>query len=327
MCQAFALTKECRHYLEHMEMANISKLKSFQERFKAFSLERFEEEKSNAMTAKHQRVVRVWSEACSVCQEVKQTLEEKLLEFDRKQKLSRLLHRDEMMLKNDEAPLQSSLANAEAQSQQSEAYRQTQNHDSHARGKSINIHKDSASASISTAKLVKFPREHHSEADLRNVDLLGRGERNRALGRSHSEGSCVISFSPMLNGPPLSMCQNTPTSKPSMLLPDRECVACHQDSFCSDFSKMKLQWILMDSRDEPRDTPDDQDSPISRQESFCSSVSSPRQGWMKEEKSSRIYLDGRNSDYPSRDPITPDRLKDNSDCSSASELEYSSNFL
>ncbi|KAB5584132.1 hypothetical protein PHYPO_G00103910 [Pangasianodon hypophthalmus] len=321
--QAFTLAKECRNYLEHMEMgcypetANISKMKSFQERFKDFSPEHFEEEKRNTMNEKHHGVVRVWSEACSVCQEVKQTLEEKLLEFDRKQKLQKFPQRDEMMLKNDEASLQtptscltsSCLGNVKAQSQQSEAHRQTQNQDSHVRGKSVNIHKDSALESILTAKLVKCPHEHHSETDLRNVDLIGSNERNRALGRSHSEGSCIRSFRPMLTGPPLSVCQNTSTSKPNMMLSDRECVTYHQDSFCSDFSNMKLEWIQMDSRDKPRVTLDDQDSQISRQESFCSSVSSPRQGWMKE------------------DPITPDRLKDTSDCNSASELENSSNLL
>lgn len=310
------------------EMANINKLKSFQERFKAFSLERFEEEKSKAMTEKHHRMVHVWSEACLVCQEVKQTLEEKLLEFDRKQKLQRFLQRDEMMLENNEASLQTpascltsySLGNVMAQ---------TQNQDSHASCKSVNIHKDSASASILTAKLVKVPRGHHSEADLRNVDLLliGRRERNRALGRSRSESSCVRSFSPVITGPSLSVCQKTSTSKPNMLLVDRECVEYHQDSFCSDFCNMKLEWIQMNSRGKSRVTLDDQDSQISRQESFCSSVSSPRQGWMKEEKSSRIYLDDTNSVYTSKDPTTPDKLKDSSDCNSSSELENSSNLL
>ncbi|XP_053492141.1 quattro isoform X4 [Ictalurus furcatus] len=339
--QAFTLTKECSHYLEHIEMgcypetANISKLKYFQERFKAFSFERFEEEKNNAMTEKHHDVIRVWSEACLACQEVKKTLEEKLLEFDRKQKLRTFVQRDEMMLKNEELSLQTptscltslSSGNVKAQSQQSEAHRQTQIQESHARGKSVNIHKDSALASIVTAKLVKFRREHHSETDLRNVDLVGRGEKTLALGRSHSEGSCIRSFDPMLTGPPLSVCQKTSTSKPNMLLADRECVACHQGSFCSDFSNMKPEWIQMDSEDKPIVTLDDQDSQISRQESFCSSVSSPRQGWMKEEKSSRIHLDDRNSGYSSRDTTTPDGLKDTSDCNASSELENSSNLL
>lgn len=317
------------------KMDNINKLKSFQETFEAFSLERFEEEKNNAISEKHHGLVRVWSEACSVCQEVKQTLEEKLLEIDRKQNLQRVLQKDD--LKRDEASLQtptssltrSSLANVKAQSQWSETHRQIQIQDSHARGKYVNIHKDSPLASTLTAKLVKFPREHHSEADLRNIDLVGRGEINRALGRSHSEGSCVRSFSPMLSGPPLSVYQKTSTSKPNMLLADRECITCHQDSFCSDFSNMKLEWIQVDSRDKPGVTLDDQDSQISRQESFCSSVSSPRQGWMKEEKSSRSYVSDRNSGYPSRDPITPDgfRPQDISDCRSSSELENSSNLL
>ncbi|XP_058260067.1 quattro isoform X2 [Hemibagrus wyckioides] len=337
--QAFTLTKECSHYLEHMEMgghtemANIGKLKSFQERFKAFSHERFEEEKSNAMTKKHQRVVCVWSEACSLSQEVKQRLEEKLLEFDKKQKLQRFPQRDEMILKNDEVSCQnssisiSSLDNVKVQSKHCEAPRQTQGQNKQARDESVKKHKESTLVNILTDKLIKFPREHHSEADLRNIDLFGGSESNRALGRSHSEGSCIRNFSPMLTGPPLSSCQKIYPSKPNVLLADRECVACRQDSFCSDFSNMKLEWIQMDIRDKPRVTLDDHDSQISRQESFCSSVSSPRQGWMKEEKSSKIYMDDRNSGYPTRDLITPDRLMDTSDCNSASELENSSNLL
>ncbi|XP_060775489.1 quattro isoform X3 [Neoarius graeffei] len=325
--QAFTLTKECSHYLEHMEMscypetANIDKLKSFQERFKAFSLEHFEEERSKAMTEKHHRMIHVWSEACLVCQEVKQTLEEKLLELDGKQKFQRFLQRDEMMLKNNEASLQSPNS-CLASSSLGSVNAQTQNQDSHASHKSVNIHKNLASASILTAKLVKVPRGHYSEADLRNVDLIGRGERNRVLGRSHSEGSCVRSFSPVI-----PVCQKTSTSKPNVLLVDRECVDYHQDNFCSDFCHMKLEWIQMDNRDKSRVTLDDQDSQISQQESFCSSVSSPRQGWMKEEKSSRNYLDDTNSVYISKDPTTPDKLKDSSDCNTASELENSSNLL
>lgn len=311
----------------YSEMANISKLKSFKERFKAFSLEHFEEKKSTAMSEKHHRVVSVWNEACLVCQEVRQTLEEKLLEFDRKQKLERFQQRDDM-LKNDGTPLQtscltsSSLANAEAQFQQNEDYRQTNNQGSHSGDKSVKIHKDSASASILTAKLVKYPREHHSEDDLRNVDLLGKSERNRALGRSHSEGSCVRSFGSILSGCSLSVCQKPSTSKPSKLLAARECVACHQGTFCSDFSNIQLSQI----NSKPIVSSDQEDSPISRQESFSSSVSSPRQGWVKEVKSSRIYLGDRNSHCPSRDPIT-DRLEDTSDCSSATELDNSSNLL
>lgn len=303
------------------EMANISKLKSFQKRFKAFSLECFEEEKSNTITKKHYRVIRVWSEAFLACQEVKQILEEKLLEFDGKQNLQRIPDRDETMLNNDKTSLQfptscltsSSLANVKAQFQPVK----------------VNIHEDSALGSILTAKLVKFSCGRHSEANLKNVDLVGRGERNQALGRSYSEGSCVKSFSPILTGPPISVCPKTYSSQPNMLLADTECVTCHRDSFCSDFSDMKLEWIQMDSRDKPRVTLNDQDSQIFRQESFCSSVSSPRQGWKKEEKSSRIYLNDRNSGYSSRDPVTPDRLRprDISDCTSASELENSSNLL
>lgn len=315
------------------DMASINKLKSFQERLKDFSLEHFEKEKASAMTEKHHRVVRLWSDACSECQGVKQTLEEKLLEFDRKQKLQRFPQRDETRLKNDEASLQTptsyltspSQGNVKAQSQQNETPLQTQA--SHARGKSVNIDKDPALASILTDKLISFPREHHSEADLRNVDLLERGERNRALGRSHSEGSCVSNFSPTLTGPSLSVRRKTSTSKPSMLLTNRDCVACHQDSFCSEFSNMKVEWIQIDGRDKQRISLADQDSQISRQESFCSSVSSPRQGWVMEEKSSRIYLDDENSGYPSRDPVSQGRLKDTSDCNSASELESSSNLL
>lgn len=266
-------------------------------------------------------MIHVWSEACSVCQEVKQTLEEKLLELDGKQKFQRFLQRDEMMLKNNEASLQSPNS-CLASSSLGSVNAQTQNQDSHASHKSVNIHKNLASASILTAKLVKVPRGHHSEADLRNVDLIGRGERNRVLGRSHSEGSCVRSFSPVI-----PVCQKTSTSKPNVLLVERECVDYHQDNFCSDFCNIKLEWIQMDNRDKSRVTLDDQDSQISQQESFCSSVSSPRQGWMKEEKSSRNYLDDTNSVYISKDPTTPDKLKDSSDCNTASELENSSNLL
>lgn len=235
------------------------------------------------------------------------------------------------MSKNDEAPLQasfltsSSLANTEAQFQLNEAFRQTHNQIIHSGETSVNLnlHQDSSSASILTVKLVKYPREHHSEADLRNVDLLGKGDRNRALGRSHSEGSCLRSFSVILSGPSLSVCQKTSPSNLSKLLAARECVACHQAAFCSDFSN--IEWSQMDSK--PKVSPYDQDSPISRQESFCSSVSSPRQGWMKEVKSSKIYLGDRNSYCPSIDHLTTDRLTDTSDCSSATELENSSNLL
>ncbi|XP_046704891.1 quattro isoform X2 [Silurus meridionalis] len=335
--QAFALTKECSHFLEHMEMgcytetSNISKLKSFQERFKAFLPEHFEEEKSNAMTEKHHGVVRVWSEACSVCQEVRQILDEKLLELDRKLKLQSFPQRDETMVKNDKASPHTptsrktsySLAHVEVQSQQCEAYRQIQN----AQCESVHIHKQSTLENTLTDKLVKFPREHYSEADLRNDDFVGRSERNRALGRSHSEGSCVRSFSPMLTGSSLSVHQKTSMSKPSIFLPDRECVANHKDSFCSDFSDMKLEWIQKDSRGKPSVTVDDQDSQISRQESFCSSVSSPGLCWMKKENCSRVYLHDKNAGYPSRDSITADRLEDTSDCNSTIEMENSNNLL
>ncbi|XP_027002867.2 quattro isoform X1 [Tachysurus fulvidraco] len=337
--QAFTLTKECSHYLErlergwHPEMANLDKLKSFQERFKAFSHERFEEEKSNAMTKKPQRVVCVWSEACSLTQEVKQRLEEKLLELDEKQMLQRFPQRDEMILKNDEVSLQSfskstfSLDNIKVQAQQCEAHRQTQSQDKQARDESVNKQKESTLVNFLPDKLIKFPREHHSEADLRNVDLFGGNESNQALGRSHSEGSCMRNFSSVLTGPLLPIFQKISTSKPNVLLADREFVSDHQDSFCPDFSNINLEWIQTDIRDRPRVTLDDHDSQISRQESFCSSVSSPRQGWMKEEKSSRIYMDDKNSGYPTRDLITPDRLMDTSDCNFASELENSSNLL
>ncbi|KAM9483195.1 quattro [Clarias gariepinus] len=339
--QAFALTKECSYYLEHMdvscypETANISKLKSFQERFKVFSPERFEEEKRNALTETQPEVVRVWSEARSVCQDVKQRLEEKLLEFDRKQKLSRFPKKDEIMLADDKAsfPTPSSCLNScsqenfNAQCHQSESYRHTQNQDSQARDKIVNNHKDSALGRTLTAQLLKVSREHRSEDDLRNADLVGRGERYLALGRSHSEGSCIRSCSAMLTGPLLSVCQKTSISQPCMMLADRECAAFHQDRFCSDYSNMKLEWIQMDITAKPTDTVNDQDFQISRQESFCSSVSSPRQGWIKEEKSSKIYVDDKNTGYPSRDPVTPDRLKFNSDCNTALELENSSNLI
>ncbi|KAF5909337.1 protein-glutamine gamma-glutamyltransferase 2-like, partial [Clarias magur] len=339
--QAFALTKECSYYLEHMdvgcypESANTSKLKSFQERIKAFSPERFEEEKRNAVTETHHEVVRVWSEARSVCQDVKQRLEEKLLEFDRKQKLPRFPKKDEIMLADDKASFQTpssclnscSQGNVNAQCQQSELHRHTQNQDSQARDKIVNNHKGAALGTNLTAQLLQVSREHRSEADLRNADIVGRGERNRALGRSYSEGSCIRRCNAMLTGPPLSMCQKTSLSQPCMILADRECAAFHQDSFCSDYSNTKLEGIQMDITDKPRDAMDDQDSQISRQESFCSGVSSPRQGWIKEEKSSRIYVDDKNSGYPSRDPVTPDRLKFNSDCNTALELENSSNLL
>ncbi|XP_017553405.1 quattro isoform X1 [Pygocentrus nattereri] len=110
--QVLSLTKECSHYLEQMEVGcypvkvNISKLQTFQERFKAFSPHCFEEEKSNVVAMKHSGELRVWKEAWAECQDVKQKLEEKLLECDGVQKPLRAPQTDVRVLRNAEASLQ-----------------------------------------------------------------------------------------------------------------------------------------------------------------------------------------------------------------------------
>ncbi|XP_066521774.1 quattro [Hoplias malabaricus] len=146
--QVLSLTKECSHYLEHMktgcsEHANISKLKTFEERFKAFLPQRFEEEKSNVVAVKHPRELRVWKKAWAECQDVKQRLEEKLLECDGIQKPQRHSQTDISMLGIAEASLQapscsisSSRGEKEANSEWIGADGQTQSQDSCARSDS-----------------------------------------------------------------------------------------------------------------------------------------------------------------------------------------------
>lgn len=157
--QVLSLTEECSHCLEHMQMgcspveANVNKLKTFQERFKAFSPQRFEEEKSNAVAVKHPGELCVWKKAWAECQNVKRRLKEKLLEFDGIQKPQRPPEKDAGVLSNAEDSLQSlsasiissSWGDMESSSEWKRADSQTQSQDSCARSDSeavsgLNLH-------------------------------------------------------------------------------------------------------------------------------------------------------------------------------------------
>ncbi|KAI4883065.1 hypothetical protein NFI96_029356 [Prochilodus magdalenae] len=424
--QVLSLTKEFRHYLEQMEMgcypvkANISKLRTFQERFTAFSPQRFEEEKSNVMTVKHPGGLCVWKKAWAECQDVKQRLEEKLLECDGIQKPQRPPQTDVEVLGNAESSLQalspsipgSSWSDMEANPEWSGVDSQTQSQESRARSDSeavsylqiqykpegkasdggnaplvvpdecsvitenckeelnaelltqtqigqtqtctqltgstseqnspsalqsqltepnnpaaalvSSIDDGSSLHNVLTRKLRKFSRKHQSEPDLKAIHLAARGDRpswKQALGRSHSEGSCISLFCTSKTSSPVLMCKKQYTDIHKVFLDEQDSVASHQDGLCADFSS--TQWTKIGSRDEPSVSLDEQQSLISRQESFCSSVSNTRQGWMREEESSLIPLDDRPLGSFPADPVFPDRLEHSSACSPAIALDNS----
>ncbi|XP_072540697.1 quattro [Salminus brasiliensis] len=151
--QVLSLTEECSHYLEQMQMgcspveANVSNLKTFHERFKAFSPQRFEEEKSNVVAVKHPEELCVCKKAWAQCQDVKRRLEEKLLECDEIQKPQRPPQKDAGVLRNAEASLQAfsasiastSWGDMEASPEWSRADCQTQSQDSPARSDSETV--------------------------------------------------------------------------------------------------------------------------------------------------------------------------------------------
>ncbi|XP_036426899.1 quattro isoform X2 [Colossoma macropomum] len=430
--QVLSQTKECSHYLEQMEVGcypvkvNISKLQTFQERFKAFSPQRFEEEKSNVVAMKHSGELRMWKEAWAECQDVKQKLEEKLLECDEIQKPQRPSQTDVGVLANAEASLQalspsipnSSCGDMEANPEWSGADSRTQSQESCARSDSeavscLKIHykpegkaseggnaplvvsdvclietknceeevraellsqtqteqtqtnpqlirstseENSPSAlqnqlkepihppsvlisSIDNAsslqnvlpiKLRTFSRKHKSEPDLKAVHLAAKGDRSpwkQALGRWHSEGSCISASGSISTCSPIPTCKKHSTDKHKVLLDDQDSVASHQDRLYSEFPNTQAQWTKTDSKDKPSVPQDEEQSLISRQESFCSSVSSPGQGWMKEDESCGIHLNDRSSGSFPEDAICPDKLENSSANSPTIALENSSNLL
>lgn len=386
---------------------SISKLKTFQERFKAFLPQRFEEEKSNVVAVKHRGDLCVWKTAWAECQDVKQKLEEKLWEFDGIQKPQRSSQKDVRVLGNADDSFQASSPSITNSSwgvleayPESEADSQTQSQDSHARRDSeavrcLNLHykpegkasKDGnallvvpevcsvitsckeefsaellsqtqtektqtkslpirssseqnspsvlqnqlkepnhpssvAASSIDnssalqgalTVNLRTFLRKHHSEPDLKAVHRNNKLPWKQALGRSHSEGTCVC-YNPIPTCCPLPRYKKHTTDKPSVLLDDP---VSHQDRLCSDCSNIQAEWTKISNKDEHRISQDDQHSPISRHESFCSSVSSPRQGWVKEGENIAFPLAERSTASFPVEPIFPDRL----------ELENTNNLL
>ncbi|XP_062853444.1 quattro [Trichomycterus rosablanca] len=345
--QALALSEECSYYLKNMDMgccpgnANIIKLHSFQERFKAFLPEHFAEERSYVVSEKHPREIRVLSEAWSVCQHVRK----KLAEAERNYNSSEFSQKGEEVLRNtgntqhavghfdchykpDRKPMQgvsSPLVVSEIQQKVSEMQIKESQIFPLKPQHPPPVQRSSTDNDLAMAnKTEMFSREHHSEADLTSRELPSRSDRtprSRALGRSRSEGSCVRLVNFISTPFPDSECKNHSPGNPKVSQGNQKCAACPQGSLCSDFFNMQLDWTQMGIRDKALSMGplDDQDSQLSRQESFCSSVSSPRQGWMEEGERSGIHLNV--SDSLSGELRSSGRLQD------SSELENSSNVL
>uniref|UniRef100_A0A4W4HNC1 DH domain-containing protein n=1 Tax=Electrophorus electricus TaxID=8005 RepID=A0A4W4HNC1_ELEEL len=423
--KALSLTKECIHYLEHMEMgsgkAQVSKLKIFEEKLRAFSPWHFEEERTKVRTMHHPGELRVWEEALAQCQFVRQRLEEILLESDENQTSQKPPLKDAGVLRNSEAPLQASSpcktiaswedmatgpweAGAASQAQSTDnntgsdsetvscfhlhympggksrkggcapmvvdglniaknckkefradlssqtQTEETQTHtpfitSSSEKRPSCTLQNKLTESNDSPTRLIaiidndaalknalktrKFSCKHHSDSDLRTIDLTTGGDKlpwKGTLRHSHSEGSCVSS-NLQSTCCPVSVRQKRSTDKPSMLQDDQESIESHQDSLCSDSSNVQLEWIQMGNRSRPRVSLDDHSPQVSHQEGFCSGVSNPMGGWEEEGGSSAVHPDDTASDSFRLGPVIPDRMQESSSCSRFTALENDSNAL
>ncbi|XP_030634056.1 quattro [Chanos chanos] len=109
--QAVALAKECGLYLDDIETGclplkpNTGMLRTFAERFKDFSPQRFRELKSNVLSGEDVGEAEAWNAAWAQCQSVKQRLEDKLQASDENQAPAKPQTKDYGVLKEvDDAP-------------------------------------------------------------------------------------------------------------------------------------------------------------------------------------------------------------------------------
>ncbi|XP_076870439.1 quattro isoform X2 [Brachyhypopomus gauderio] len=186
---------------------------------------------------------------------------------------------------------------------------------------------DNNTALKNVLKPRRFSRKHHSESDLRTIDLAAGGDKlpwKRALGRSHSEGSCVNSNLKSTSCP-VSVHKSHSTNKPNMLQDDQSSEASHQDNLCLDSPIMQLEWIQMGntSQQVPLVLHGTQ---ISHQGDVCSGVYSPTGAW-EDEGNSGVTPDDRASGSYQLGPLTPDGMQDRSACSRVAAPENSSNAL
>ncbi|KAK1796527.1 hypothetical protein P4O66_009562, partial [Electrophorus voltai] len=215
--KALSLTKECIHYLEHMEMgsgkAQVSKLKIFEEKLRAFSPWHFEEERTKVRTMHHPGELRVWEEALAQCQFVRQRLEEILLESDENQTSQKPPLKDAGVLRNSEAPLQASSPCKTSASWEDMATGPWE--------------AGAASQAQST--------DNNTGSDSETVSCFHL--RYMPGGKSRKGGCAPM----VVDG--LNIAKNY---KPSMLQDDQESIESHQDSLCSsNSSNVQLEWIQM----------------------------------------------------------------------------------
>ncbi|XP_016334276.1 uncharacterized protein LOC107682599, partial [Sinocyclocheilus anshuiensis] len=108
--QASSLVKECMEYLEHIQSTNppvctcLSTLQAFEERFKDFSPQHFQD-KSSALLERHPKGIWMWNAVWAQCRDIRQRLTEILQASYRNQMPLGSQQKDSVAAKRDEAHL------------------------------------------------------------------------------------------------------------------------------------------------------------------------------------------------------------------------------
>ncbi|XP_043098511.1 quattro isoform X2 [Puntigrus tetrazona] len=317
--EASSLVRECMEYLEHIQSTNspmcacLSALKAFEERFKDFSPQHFED-KSSALLERHPDGIWMWNAVWAQCRDIRQRLSEILQASYSNQTPLGSPHKDSAPETGFKGPALSVITTSLGDPQTNPAEtrnspvgqgdNETMTHFHRHRESSNSDSTQNACEELRPQRDFRSKEEgrgqdfqqgsrkvstSHSDSDLRKSDRVtevNHWPHYTALVRSRSQGSCLP-----VGDHHVSVRQTTVKHKV------QTCAASGQE------------------RDSRRASWDGQSSKLSHQDSFCSSASGPSRSDSKSDEQSLLSAATR-SDLPVQTQdgsvCRPDRLLDHS---------------
>uniref|UniRef100_A0A672KMR4 Uncharacterized LOC107554860 n=1 Tax=Sinocyclocheilus grahami TaxID=75366 RepID=A0A672KMR4_SINGR len=360
--EASSLVKECMEYLEHIQSTNppvcacLSTLQAFEERFKDFSPQHFQD-KSSALLERHPKGIWMWNAVWAQCRDIRQRLTEILQASYRNQTPLGSPQKDSVAAKRDEAHLKdptlsvitTSLGENEGDPQTNPAGGHTETRNSHA-GQGDNetvthfdLHCEPVrrEASPSSNSDPIMTENMHEEL---HVQGLQQSFQLKEEGRRQSEGKVSTSH----NGRRMYSHSDSDLRKSGRLnefsrSPHyKALVHSRSEGSCLRFTnyhvsvwktnaavKHKVQTCAASRQesDSSRASWDGQSSKLSHQDSFCSSASGLSQGDINEAFSSDTGSDHQALISPATQSVILVRTQDESICRPDRMLDHSYTVL